>query len=415
MITKELYEKSAAPTIIFQQLEPWLRSQMQQLIQDILEQEVTEFLGRAKSQRRQALDSQPGYRNGYGKQRKLSLTSGTISINRPRLRDLDERFESRILPLFVRRTKEVGELLPEFYLHGLAQGDFELALRGLLGEGAPLSEASISRLKVKWQAEYDSWNSRSLSDLEVVYLWVDGIYVKAGLERDKACMLVALAGLSDGRKVFIAMQAGHRESTESWSSLLRGLRSRGLEPPRLVVGDGHLGIWAALRNVWPEVSQQRCWNHRIINILDKLPKRHQGQATHLLKKIASAETRKEAERLKQEFQAWCRKEGCPDAALIIDNDWDRLVSYYDYPKEHWKHLRTTNAIESPFSRVRLRTDASRRYKKVDNATTLIWKTLQIAEKRFQKLNSAELLKEVKQGVEYKDGVRVKVEQKEAAA
>ena len=153
----------------------------------------------------------------------------------------------------------------------------------------------------------------------------------------------------------------------------------------------------------------------MINILDKLPKRHQGQATHLLKKIASAETRKEAERLKQEFQAWCRKEGCPDAALIIDNDWDRLVSYYDYPKEHWKHLRTTNAIESPFSRVRLRTDASRRYKKVDNATTLIWKTLQIAEKRFQKLNSAELLKEVKQGVEYKDGVRVKVEQKEAAA
>lgn len=415
MITTELIEESAASTIVFQQLETWVRGRIQQFIQDLLEEEVTELLGRSKSERRQALDGQTAYRNGHGKPRNLSLTSGTITVNRPRMRNLDQRFESRILPLFVRRTREVGELLPELYLHGLAQGDFELALRGLLGDGAELSETSIARLKAKWQAEYEAWNNFRLDDLEVVYLWVDGIYVKAGLEKDKACMLVALAGLSDGRKVFVALQAGHRESAESWSSLLRGLRSRGLKVPRLVIGDGHLGIWAAMRQVWPEVEEQRCWNHRIMNILDKLANKHQEQAKQMLKKIPVAESRKEAERLKSEFQAWCRKVGCPEAALLIDNDWERMVTFYGYPKAHWKHLRTSNAIESPFSRVRLRTDASRRYKKVENATALIWKTLMIAEKRFQKLNGAELLKDVYEGARYADGIRVRETEKEVAA
>ncbi len=194
--------RSGKTRIVFEELELWVRNRIEQWVQELLEEEVTSLLGRSKSERRSGVDMPKGYRNGYGKPRKLSLSCGTISVSRPRVRDLEERFESNILPLFARRTKEVGDLIPELYLHGLSQGDFDLALRGLLGEGAPLSGSSVARLKAKWQAQYEQWNSRSLEDLEVVYLWVDGIYVKAGLEKDKACILVALAGLSDGTKVF---------------------------------------------------------------------------------------------------------------------------------------------------------------------------------------------------------------------
>lgn len=414
MTTRELYKKSAAPSIVFDELERWARSKIQLFIQELLEEEVTAFLGRRKSERRDEIKAESGYRNGYGKPRRLTLTCGTIEVRRPRVRNVEERLESQLLPFFVRQTKEVTKLLPELYLHGLAQGDFDLALRGLLGDGAPLSESSIARLKVKWQAEYDEWNNRRLDGLEVVYLWVDGIYVKAGLEKEKACLLVALAGLSDGTKVFVGMQAGHRESTESWSGLLRQLKARGMRVPRLIVGDGHLGIWAALRNVWPEVDEQRCWNHRLMNILDRLPKKLQGAGLQLLKKIPASTTRGQAERQKTIFQSWCRQHGCEEAARLIDQDWERMVQFYSYPQEHWLHLRTSNPVESPFSRVRLRTDASRRYKRVDNATAMIWKTLMIGEKRFRKLNAPELLKAVYEGAEYIDG-KLKQNAQEAIA
>jgi putative transposase len=190
-------------------------------------------------------------RNGFGKPRRLSAMTGTITIRRPRLRGLEARFESRLLPLFKRRTEEVGRLLPELYLHGLAQGDFDLALRGLLGTAAPLSAPSIARLKASWHAEYESWKRRRLDELEPVYVWADGIYVKAGLEKDKAAMLVVLAALRDGRKVVLAVENGYRESTESWAALLRDLRARGLRAPRLLIADGHLGIWGAVRAVFP--------------------------------------------------------------------------------------------------------------------------------------------------------------------
>jgi transposase-like protein len=305
--------------------------------------------------------------------------------------------------------------LPELYLHGLALGDFDLALRGLLGDAAPLSAGSVARLKAKWQAEFEEWNSRSLADLEVVYMWVDGIYVKAGLEKEKACILVALAAVSDGSKVFVGLQTGYRESTESWASMLRQMKSRGLKMPRLVIGDGNLGIWAAISQVCPEADEQRCWNHRIVNIVDRLPKKLQTQGKEMLKEIPQADSVKEAERLKAAFQKWSRSKGCEEAARLIDQDWERMVTFYSYPKEHWIHLRTSNAIESPFSRVRLRTDASRRYKKADNATAVIWKTLMIGEKKFRKLNKPEMMKEVYEGAKYADGVRVKDEEEKAAA
>jgi transposase-like protein len=309
---------------------------MQRWLQRLLEEEVTGLLGRGRHERQAAVDAAPGYRNGFAKPRRLSVSCGTITIRRPRVRGLDARFESRVLPLFKRRTAEVGRLLPELYLHGLAQGDFDLALRGLLGAGAPLSATSIARLKASWQTEYKAWRTRPLDDLEAVYLWVDGVYVKAGLEKDKAAMLVVIAGLRDGRKVVLAVESGYRESTESWATLLRDLRRRGLRVPRLIIGDGHLGIWGALAAVFPAVREQRCWNHRIVNVLDKLPRRLLAEAGALLTKIPYADTREEAERQKRAFQAWCMRKGHGAIGRLLDHDWERLVTFYAFPKAHWK-------------------------------------------------------------------------------
>ena len=290
----------------WEQLEDWVRGQVQRLIQELLEEEVTEFLGRAKSARRSESDSDAGYRNGYAKPRRLTLSSGTIQLRRPRVRDTEEEFESRLPPLFVHRSRKVSELIPELYLHGLSKGDFDLAVRGLLGEEAPVSASTGARLKDKWNAELAEWHARSLDDLEVVYMWVDGVYVKAGLEKEKAAILVVMAALSDGRKVVVSSVPGYRESTESWSEVLRDMKRRGLECPRLVIGDGHLGIWGALRNVYPQAAEQRCWNHKMMNVLDKLPKRQQGEAKLMLRAIPYAETRADAERLRTAFSKWCR-------------------------------------------------------------------------------------------------------------
>ena len=244
-------------SITWERLEEWVRLKVQEFIQTLLEEE-TGLLGRRRSERRKAWDSPPGYRNGYGKQRKLTLGCGTITVHRPRVRGLEGRFESRVLPLFARRSKGVSQLIPQLYLHGLAQGDFDLALRGLLGEGGPISASTVARLKEQWQAEWQGWKKRSLGELEVVYLWVDGVYVKAGLEKEKAALLVVMGGLTDGRKVILAVEPGYRESIEGWPGVLRDLKDRGMSCPRLVIGDGHLGIWGALSNVYPDALERRC-------------------------------------------------------------------------------------------------------------------------------------------------------------
>jgi transposase-like protein len=235
---------------------------------------------------------------------------------------------------------------------------------------------------------------------------VDGIYVKAGLEKEKAALLMVIGALADGRKGVLAVQSGQRESTEGWSGLLRDLKKRGLSCPRLVIGDGHLGIWGALANVFPEASEQRCWNHRMVNVLDKIGKKAQPQAKVWLRQVMYAETREQATALKGKFQGWCEKTGCPDAGRLLDQDWERLVPYYDFPEEHWKHLRTTNPVESPFAAVRLRTTAAKRCKKVENATAVIWKTLLVAEQRFRKLNAPELLVAVALRTPYRNGKRL---------
>lgn len=408
---KQSTEPGKASSVTWENLDTWVRGHVQGFIQQVLEEEVSEFLGRQKSQRRRPLEER-GYRNGYGKPRRVTLSCGTITVQRPRVRDCAARFVSQVLPLFKRKSTTIETLVPELYLHGLALGDFELALRGLLGDGAPLSGSTVARLKEKWQGELAIWQSRRLDELDAVYCWVDGIYVKAGLEKDKAALLVVLAALSDGRKVIVAVTPGYRESTESWGAVLRDLRDRGLRPPRLVVGDGHLGIWSALRQVYPEAEAQRCWNHKIVNVLDKLPKRQQAAGTALLRQIPAAPTRREAEQRRDQFVAWCAQHSYADAAKCVMTDWERLVTFYRFPQPHWQHLRTSNPVESPFGAARLRTDAAKRCKLVKNATAVIWKMLLVAEHAFRRVKHPELMPVVYRGVTFMDGMQV---EKEVAA
>ena len=347
---KQTTTGNRASRVVWDNLEEWVRKKVQEFIQSLLEEEIAELLGRQKSERRKAVDGSPAYRNGYGKGRKLTLGCGTITLRRPRVRGLEERFESRVLPLFARRAKGVNKLIPRLYLHGLALGDFDLALRGLLGENAPLSASTVAWLKEGWQAEWHEWKRRSLEGLQVVYLWVDGVYVKAGLEKEKAALLVVVAGLLDGRKIVLAVEPGYRESIESWSEVLRDLKKRGMNCPCLVVGDGNLGIWGALANIYPGALEQRCWNHKMVNVLDKLPKKLQGQAKRHLQDIVYAETREQAKAGRDDFVRWCQQEGYRRAGETLLRDWDRMVTFYQFPQEHWRHLRTTNVVESPFSR-----------------------------------------------------------------
>lgn len=396
----------SASTVCYETMEAKARQRIQIWLQDLLEVEVTEFLGRAKSQRRASPETSSGYRNGYGKPRRVALTAGTITVQRPRMRNLAERFESRVLPLFKRRTVELGAMLPQLYLHGLSSGDFELALRGLLGEGAPLSPASLGRLKGAWQVEYESWKCSDLSELELVYWWADGLYVKAGIADRKAALLVIVGATSKGEKVLLASQAGERESKESWLSVLRDLKARGLKFPRLTVADGNLGIWAALGEIHPAGDEQRCWNHKMVNVLNALPKKEQPEAAERLSAMMYAESRRSCEGKRDEFVLRFKKTD-PKACATLSRDWERLVSFFDYPQEHWIHLRTTNIVESPFNAVRLRTDASRRFKKTENAEAMIWKLLLVAQKSWRALNAPRLMKEVYDGKRFKDGIAVR--------
>jgi putative transposase len=403
-MTQQSIAQPSSSSPLWERLESFVREQVQRLIQALLEEEITALLGRPKSARRAAVDAPQGMRNGYGKPRRLSLSLGTITVRRPRVRGLGERFVSRVLPLFQRRTRQVGELLPQLYWHGLALGDFELALRGLLGAGAPLSAAALARLKARWQLEYEAWKQRRLDDLEVVYVWADGLYVKAGLEDSKAALLVLIGALTNGQKVVLAVESGQRESKASWGAVLRDLRARGLKPWRCTIADGHLGIWAALAEPQPMGAEQRCWSHRITNGLEAIPKKQQAQARTLLCAMPYAESQAACERRRAQFDKRYRQVA-PKAVERLARDWDRLVTFSQFPRDHWRHLRTTKVVESPFATARLRTSAAKRFKKVDSATAIIWKLLQVAEQTFRRLNAPEFLPAVYAGAKYVDGIK----------
>jgi putative transposase len=374
-------------------------------LQDLLEQEVSEWLGREKSERKMHPLEQPGYRNGYGKTRRFTMSLGTVEIRRPRVRNLDERFVSKVLPMFKRQTEAVRALIPELYLHGLASGDFELALREILGEGAPLSASSLQRLKEKWQGEYEQWKSVTIEEKEWAYLWADGIYVKAGIGKEKAALLVVIAVQKDGQKRFLALEPGYRESKESWALVLRQLKSRGVSA-RLFIGDGNLGLRAAVGEVYPQAEEQLCWNHKMLNVIDAVSHKEQAEVRKHLIAMMYAESREQALKERKIFEQAFRHN--PKAVKTVVENWERLTTYYDFPFEHWKHLRTSNVVESPFSRVRLRTTASRRFKSQLNATCLIWKTLMVAEMSFRKLNAPHLVEKVAAGKKYDNGKEVRV-------
>jgi putative transposase len=251
--------------------------------------------------------------------------------------------------------------------------------------------------------EYEAWRRTDLSELELVYCWADGLYVKAGIADRKAALLVIVGATAAGEKVLLGCGAGQRESKESWSTLLRELTKRGLKLPRLTVADGHLGIWAALGELHPGGDEQRCWNHKIVNGLNELPKGTQPEAADQLRAMMYGETRAACEAKRDAFVLRFKKTD-PKACATLTRDWERMVAYFAYPKEHWVHLRTTNIVESPFSAVRLRTDAARRFKKTDNAEAMIWKLLCVAEKSWRKLNAPQLMREVYDGKRFKDGI-----------
>ena len=373
------------------------------MLRDALEAEVAEVLGRRRYQRSEEFS---GYRNGFGKRRKVTVGSGTMELRAPRVRDSLEPFESGVLRKYQRRSNSVRELIPELYLHGLATGDFKLALRGLFGDGAGLSASSVVRLKEKWEGEYETWRKRSLSGHKYVYLWCDGIYPKAGVVGDKMALLVVLGLNENGVKEPLAIIEGYRESTESWGNVLRDLKERGLTDPRLFIGDGALGLWAAIGEVYPHADWQRCWCHKMRNVLSCFPKRLKKEVAMQLRDMYGAPTKEEANALIDSFAERYSRD-YPRAVECLLRDRDKLLTFYSYPREHWASIKTTNPIESIFSPVRLRTNAARRIKSPRSALYLIFQLIVRAQKRWRSINAPEMVQEVIDGVKFKDGIEVK--------
>jgi transposase-like protein len=321
MVEKHIGENESKG-IFYGELEEFARGKNREHLQDLLEQEVREWLGRERSERKVNALEQPGYRNGYGKRRRFTMSVGTVEIRRPRVRNLDERFVSKVLPMFKRQTEAVRTLIPELYLHGLASGDFELALRELLGEGAPLSASSLQRLKEKWQGEYEQWKSAPIQETDWAYLWADGIYVKAGIGKEKAALLVVIGVQKDGQKRFLALEPGYRESKESWGWVLRQLRSRGVKNARLFVGDGNLGLWAAVGEVYPQAQEQLCWNHKMLNVIDAVSRKEQTEARKHFTAMMYAESREQALKERKKFeQAFGHN---PKGVKTVVENWERL-------------------------------------------------------------------------------------------
>ena len=353
-------------------------------------------------------------RNGRARERRVTVGSGTIPVRAPRVNDkrIDEegerqKFSSRILPAYARRSPKVGEVIPILYLKGLSTGDFRSALEGLLGEDAAgLSATTVSRLCKEWEAHHDRFRQRLLSFSRYAYLFMDGIHVQVRLGEDpKVCLLIVIGVREDGVKELLAVEDGYRESTESWSGVFRDLKRRGLSEPKLVVGDGALGAWAALRDVFPGAGEQRCWFHAAGNVIDALPKRLQPRAKGLLNEIIEAPTRKDAGKALEVFR---EEYGAkyPKALAKLDRDWKPLTAFFDYPAEHWRHLRTTNPIESSFATVRLRTRVTKGAGSKTAALAMAYKLLESAQERWRRFTGHELVADVLAGVKFKDGIKV---------
>ena len=345
-------------------------------------------------------------RNGRSRERTVYCGAGELKLQTPRVHDQrpGHKFTSSILPPYMRKSLRLEEAVPVLYLRGLSTGDFGPALSALLGEEAVagFSPTTVTRLLTVWQDEYKAWRKRSLKNKNYVYLWADGVHFNVRLEDDRLACLTLVGVLPDGTKEVVALEDGYRESTESWKMLLRDLKRRGLAPPKLAVADGALGFWAALGDIYPETEEQRCWVHKIANVLDKLPKRLQPRAKSHLHEIMNAQDREtaleELVRFQKEYQA-----KYPKAVDCLTKDVDRLFTFMNYPAAHWLHLRTTNAIESTFATVKARTRVTKGAGSRDAGLAMAFKLLTQAEGRWRRVNSPHLVALVAAGVKFPDG------------
>ena len=394
-------------------LDELVRSGAQRMLQTAIELEVQEFLEN-NADRRDEKGNRLVVRNGYLPDREILTGAGKLEVQQPRVRDNSSnpeqrvQFSSAILPPYLRRSKSIDELLPGLYLKGISTGDFSEALRPLLGEEAKgLSPNTIVRLKEQWSQEYEAWSRRDLDGKQYVYIWVDGIYANARLEdteHRRQCMLIVMGATADGRKELVAVVDGYRESEQSWYELLIGLKQRGLTlAPQVAVGDGALGFWAALRKVYPETREQRCWVHKTANVLNKMPKSVQPRAKADLHEIWLSDTRQNADRA---FDAFLEKYQAKyeQACNCLNKDRDVLMTFYDFPAEHWKHLRTTNPIESTFATIRLRHRRTKGSGTRRASLAMMFKLAQSAQKRWRRLNGRQQITLLLQGRRFVDGV-----------
>jgi len=418
--TQDEHSLQVGPRDILQEI---LRQGAREMLTAAIEGEVREYLT-AHADERDGGGHRLVVRNGHMPRRSIQTGLGSVEFRRPRVNDkrTDEhgnriRFTSKILPPYLRRTKSIDELIPWLYLRGISTGDFSQALEALLGPNAPgLSATNIVRLKASWEQEWKDWSSRSFEDKRYVYVWADGVYFNVRLEDEansKQCILVLMGATTDGKKELIAVTDGYRESEQSWRELLLDLKSRGLTvEPQLAVGDGALGFWAALRKVWPTTREQRCWVHKTRNVLNKMPKGLRAKAKAMLHEIWMAETRAAGDKA---FDLFLKTFGAkyPKATECLARDREVLLTFYDFPAEHWIHIRTTNPIESTFATVRLRTRRTKGCGSRTAGLTMVFKLTQCAERHWRRLNGVELLGEVIEGVRFIDGI--KEDNKERAA
>jgi putative transposase len=393
------------------------REGARRMLAQALEAEVADYI--ARHQERDENGRAQVVRNGKARPRKVTLGSGTIQVRAPRVDDRREtedgsrrRFHSQILPPYMRRSPKVAEVLPILYLRGLSTGDFKEGLAALLGDDASsLSPTAITRLPAARQADYEEFQMRDLSDRDYVYAWADGVHFRIRLEEDRLCALVMIGVRPDGTKELIAIEDGYRESIESWATVLRGLKRRGMRAPVLAVGDGALGFWKALRDVWPETREQRCWVHRLANVLDKFPKRLHAKAKAALHEIMRAEKRKAAQEAIARFEADYGAK-YPKAVASLRRDEAALLAFFDFPAEHWVHLRTGNVIESPFATVRLRQRVTKGAGSRRKGLLMAFKLLAMAEQRWRRINGAHLIPLVRAEETFIDSARA--ERKSAA-
>jgi putative transposase len=364
-------------------------------------------------------------RNGHARAREVVTVAGSVEVRAPRVNDkrVDPdtgargKFTSAILPPWCRRSPRVTEVLPLLYLRGLSSKDFAPALEGFFGSAAGLSASAITRLTAAWQGEYRSWCDRDLSGADYVYCWADGIQFNVRLDEDRVCTLVLIGVRADGRKELIALADGHRESTESWADLLRDARRRGMRAPVLAVGDGALGFWSALREVFPETRAQRDWVHKVFNVLDALPKSAQPAARRALAQIRDAEDKPHAQAAMKLFaDTFAAK--FPKAVAKITDDAEQLLAFYDFPAEHWIHLKTSNPIESTFATVRLRTKTTKGPGSRAAGLAMVFQLIRAAQDRWRAVNAPHLVALVRAGARFEKGVLVErpdeVEHKVAA-